>query len=166
MNRLGADLAIVLIRELDGFAREIDLWPDDDRVWQTAPGVANSAANLALHVAGNLQYFVGSVLGDSGYVRSREAEFGRRSGSRAELVEELRAARRAVDTVLPGLPDARLTSDFPEAVGGHRVRTDRFLLHLAVHAGYHLGQASYLRRVLLGDTRTSAALPLQPLAIP
>ena len=160
MSDLGDTLALMLVREIDGFERELDLWPDDEQVWRTATGVTNSAANLALHVAGNLQYFVGGVLGGTGYARDREAEFGRRSGSRREVIEELRAARLVVQSVLRSFPDDRLVSEFPGVPGGHRIRTDRFLMHLAVHAAYHLGQASYLRRMLLNDTRTSGTLPL------
>jgi hypothetical protein len=32
-----------------------------------------------------------------------------------------------------------------------------------VHAGFHLGQAGYLRRVLTGNIASSGAIPLQPL---
>ena len=48
------------------------LFPDDETVWRTLPGVPNSAGNLALHVAGNLQHFVGAVLGGSAYVRDED----------------------------------------------------------------------------------------------
>lgn len=77
-------LQTLLVRELNGFAKEIEMFPDDELMWTAMPGVTNSAANLAWHVCGNLQHFVGTVLGGTGYVRNREAEFGRRSGSRAE----------------------------------------------------------------------------------
>ena len=74
------DFSLILARELDGMAREIQAFPDDESVWQTAPGVTNAAGNLALHLAGNVQHFIGALLGRTGYVRDREAEFGRRSG--------------------------------------------------------------------------------------
>ena len=62
-------IAALLQRELQGFERELQLFPDDETVWRTMPGVPNSAGNLVLHVAGNLQHFVGAVLGGSAYVR-------------------------------------------------------------------------------------------------
>src|SRR6186713_2326213 len=71
-------IAALLQRELAGFEREIGLFPDDETLWRTMPGVPNSAGNLALHVAGNLQHFVGAVLGGSAYVRDRNGEFSRR----------------------------------------------------------------------------------------
>ena len=57
------DVVALLTRELDGFKRELALFPDDQSVWRTVPGVTNSAGNLALHIAGGLQYLVGGVLG-------------------------------------------------------------------------------------------------------
>ncbi len=71
MNILTTDVRSLLVRELEGFKREIALFPDDASVWKTVPGVTNSAGNLAMHVAGGLQHFIGGVLGGSGYVRNR-----------------------------------------------------------------------------------------------
>ncbi len=164
MNQLAQDLSRLLVRELEGFRREVELFPDDESVWKTTAGVTNSAGNLALHVAGNLQHFVGAVLGRTGYVRDRDAEFNRRSGSRAELVAGLDAAMRAVRDTLPSLPAARLDEPYPEPVMGTTVRTGFFLCHLATHLAFHLGQAGYLRRALTGDARTSGAVPVRVLA--
>jgi hypothetical protein len=86
-----------------GFEREIELLPDDESVWRTVRGITNSASNLALHIAGNLQYYVGAVLGGSGYVRQRDLEFSRRSGTRREIIGELQKAAAAVRQVVPTL---------------------------------------------------------------
>jgi hypothetical protein len=165
VNQTAHDIGQLLTRELEGFKREIQLFPDDESVWRTAPGVTNSAGNLALHVAGGLEYLVGSVLGGTGYVRNRDAEFGRRSGTRAELVEALDHAIVVVRDVLPRLPQDRLAADYPEPVLGVRFRTGLFLMHLCAHAALHLGQAGYLRRVTTGDVTSSGPLPLAPLAL-
>lgn len=160
------DCALVqrmLRRELETFRRELELFPDDETVWKTIPGVTNSAGNLALHVAGNLQHFVGAVLGGTGYTRDREREFGRRSGTRREVIGEIDAALRVVDDVLPRVPAARLAEEFSEAVAGVRVPTGLFLLHLATHAAFHLGQAGYLRRALTGNGASSGGVSLPAL---
>ena len=154
------DVTTLLVRELEGFKRELDLFTDDESVWRTMPGVTNSAANLALHVAGGLQHLVGAVLGGTGYVRDRAAEFGRRAGTREEVRAELDRAIAIVRVVLPGLPDRVLDAEFPETVLGARFRTRIFLLHLCAHAAFHLGQAGYLRRAVMQDWRTSGALPI------
>jgi Protein of unknown function (DUF664) len=160
-----ADFARSLVRELEGFKRELALFPDDETVWRTATGVTNSAGNLALHVAGNLQYFIGSVLGRTGYVRNREVEFGRRTESRDAILRELDAAVAVVRDVLPVLSAETLAADFPEPVMGLRFRTSAFLVHLCAHAGFHLGQAGYLRRIVTGDATSSGPIPLGPLAL-
>jgi Protein of unknown function (DUF1572) len=162
---VSADFARSLVRELEGFKRELALFPDDGTIWKTAPGITNSAGNLALHLAGNLQHFIGSVLGGTGYVRNREAEFGRRSGSRDEIYRELDATIAVVRRVLPSLPAETLAGEFPEIVMGLRFRTSTFLVHLCAHAGFHLGQAGYARRIVTGDATTSGPIPLQPMAL-
>jgi hypothetical protein len=155
----------LLARDLEGLVREVALFPDDETLWRILPGVANSAGNLGLHVAGNLQHFVGAVLGSTGYVRHRELEFSRRSGSRAEVIEELERALAMLRQVLPTIPEERLAAPYPDAVGGFPIETGLFLVHLAGHLTFHLGQAGYLRRILTGSSESSGAIPLQPLAM-
>ena len=164
MSRTAADFSLGLARELEGFKRELALFPDEESVWKTVPGITNSAGNLALHLAGNLQFFIGAVLGHTGYVRNRDLEFGQKSGARAAIYAELDAALAVVRTVLPDVSDATLDQDFPEAVMGTKFRTGTFLVHLVSHAGFHLGQAGYLRRALTGDATSSGPIPLGPLA--
>ena len=161
MSPFAADIALNLVRELEGFKRELSHFPDDESVWSTLPGVANSAGNLALHVSGNLQHFVGAVLGGTGYVRNRDLEFGQRSGPRENIYAELDAAISVVRRVLPSLPNDRLEHEFPELLMGMKFRTSTFLLHLCAHAGFHLGQAGYLRRILTGNAKSSGPLPLE-----
>jgi hypothetical protein len=129
------------------------------------PGITNPAGNLAVHVAGGLQYLIGSVLGHTGYVRDRDAEFSRRSGTRSDVTAELDRALAVVREVLPRLSPAALATEFPEPVFGVKFHTSRFVLHLCAHAAFHLGQAGYLRRVMTGDSTSSGPLPLGPLGI-
>jgi hypothetical protein len=160
MKMLTEDLTLLLVRDLRAFAREIDLCPDDDVLWRTAPGVTNSVGNLALHVSGNLCHFVGAVLGATGYHRDRPLEFSRRSGSREEVRREVEGTIDVVSGVLARLPADVLDRDYPEAVLGVVLSTRLFLLHLATHLAHHLGQAGYLRRLLTGDVTSSG--PVSP----
>lgn len=167
MNNLATNVGTLLVRELHAFAREIELYPDDTTVWQKAPGITNSAGNLALHVAGNLQHFVGAVLGGTGYVRNRELEFSRSSGSRAEIKAELEAAIVAVQKTLPALSAEVLARAYPSSpVPGREIGTALFLQHLCSHASFHLGQAGYLRRVITGDSRSSGPVSLHEVMSP
>lgn len=160
---LSEEVRRLMSRELEAFAREIELFPDDTMPWSTLPGVTNSAGNLARHVCGNLKHYVGALLGATGYKRDRDAEFAAREGTRGALAAELRETGRVVADVLPRVPAEVLAAPFPEAVGGVVPRCDRFLLHLCAHLAFHLGQAGYLRRALTGDARTSGAVAVKAL---
>jgi hypothetical protein len=78
MNPIAA-LRMILLRDLRALGREIALFPDETSIWVVLPGLSNSAGNLALHVAGNLQHFLGHVLGGTDYIRDRDQEFAQRS---------------------------------------------------------------------------------------
>ena len=144
-----------LIRDLKAMAQEISAFPDGPDLWHTPPGIANAAGNLAVHVAGNLQFFVGGVLGGSGYVRDRDRELNRRSGSREEVLAELDRAREQVQRVLPMLTAAQLAGDFPAVPDGPPVAVEAFLVRLCAHSAYHRGQLNYLRRMLVGQNPVS-----------
>ena len=161
---LAADIGRMLERELVAFRREVELFPDDATLWKVVPGITNSAGTLALHVAGNLRHFIGGVLGKSGYIRDRDAEFNRRGVTRAKVMAELEQAEEEIEPAILALTDAVLAAPYPVAVGGVTLPTGRFLTHLAVHTGFHLGQAGYLRRVLTGETTSSGAIGLGALA--
>jgi hypothetical protein len=148
---LAADLSAMLDRDLRTLRRELEAYPDERQIWQPVPGLANTAGTLALHLAGNLQHFVGGQLGGTGYVRNREAEFARRDVPRAELIAEIERARVAVATGLGAVAAKDLGAEYPELIGGCRIRTGDFLVHTAVHLAYHLGQVDSHRRVVTGN---------------
>ncbi len=158
------DVRRILVRELEAFAREVELFPDDEVLWRTVPGITNSAGNLALHACGNLRHFVGAVLGGTGYVRDRPAEFATRAGRREDVARALRETAEVVATTLARVPGSVLAAPYPEPHDGVQLAGGRFLLHLSVHLAFHLGQAGYLRRALTGDARSSGAVSLKALA--
>lgn len=164
MSEPASWLRLLLVRELEAFGRELSLFPNDELVWATLPGISNSAGTLALHVCGNLQHFVGGILGATGYVRDRDAEFSQRGVSRTALAREISQTIHVVESVLPRLSSRDLTLEYPEAVGGVRFTTGLFLLHLSTHIAHHLGQAGYLRRALTGESRHSEAISVKALA--
>jgi len=157
------DVRRLLTRELQAFAREVELFPDDESLFRTVPGVTNSAGNLALHVSGNLQHFVGAVLGGSGYVRNRDAEFQSKSGRREDVARGLHETVAVVSETLGRLSEDALEKPYPQPVAGLELPCRLFLIHLAVHLSLHLGQAGYLRRIVTGDARSSGPVSLQAL---
>jgi hypothetical protein len=155
---LAADLAAILDRELRTLRRELEAYPDERQIWQAVPGLANTAGTLALHLAGNLQHYVGARWGGTGYVRNRDAEFARRDVPRAELIAEIEQARTAVAAGLGAVRPQELDAEFPELIGGCRVRAGDFLVHTAMHFAYHLGQVDSHRRVVTGNADGVGAL--------
>lgn len=136
----------VLMRDLDSLSDQLNAYTDEADIWRTVPGIANSAGTLALHLAGNIQHFIGAQLGETGYVRDRDAEFGRRDLPRRELLEQIDAARTALETGLSQLEAGALDSPYPLELAGTRAATGQFIVHLVAHLAYHLGQVDYLRR--------------------
>jgi len=156
-----SEIAVRLIeRELNTLREEIELYPDDRTLCQELPGLRNPGGNLALHLCGNLQHFVGGILGGSGYVRQREAEFARRDLTRAELLAEIEKTRAVVGRTLRALPADRWASDFPAELQGKFLPTPLFLAHLCVHLSYHLGQLNVHRRAVTADVRTPASISI------
>ncbi|MFN0177314.1 MAG: DinB family protein [Gemmatimonadales bacterium] len=154
----------MMIRELETLRNDIAALPDDPMLWQTLPGVTNSIGTLALHLAGNLQHFVGTVLGRTGYVRHRDVEFSARGLPRADVLAGIERAKQAVSAVLLGQP-IDLLAEYPETVGGkYRVTTGDWLIHLEAHLAYHVGQAGYLRRILMASPVAVPAVGLPSLA--
>jgi uncharacterized damage-inducible protein DinB len=156
-------LRLLIGRELRAVKRELEAYPDDASVWRVVPGITNTGGTLALHLAGNLQHFLGAILGNSGYKRDRDAEFARRDVPRKELLAGIDAAIAAVDKTLQRVEADTLGAPYPEPVANRTVPTDFFLVHLASHLAYHLGQIDYHRRAVTGDSRTVDALSVREL---
>jgi len=153
----------VLARELRTLAREVDAYPSDAALWQVVPGVTNSGGTLALHLAGNISHYIGAVLGRTGFVRDRPAEFALRDVPRAEVKARVQDALASVEQVLSELPPGSLEAPYPEVLAGRTLGTEQFLVHLVAHFGYHLGQIDYHRRMLPAESGTVGALSLSEL---
>ena len=137
-------------RELDKLIAELELFESEAALWAGAAGVSNAAGNLALHIVGNLNQYIGVRLGGTDYLRDRSAEFGSRNIPRHELIARVSATKTMLETVLVRLDTAQLEEVYPEEVLGYAMTTRYFLIHLYGHLNYHLGQVNYLRRVLHG----------------
>lgn len=135
-------------RDLSKLEEEIKLYPSEESVWTIQSDIKNSGGTLCLHLCGNLQHFIGAVLGQNGYVRNREEEFSARNVARHILLDEIIKTRQTVKHVLLNFNPEQLGSDYPLQVWGYPVTTTLFLMHLAGHLNYHLGQVNYHRRIL------------------
>lgn len=135
-------------RDLARLRSEIEQYASEDGLWIVSDGITNSAGNLTLHLVGNLKHFIGAVLGSSGYVRDRDAEFSSKPVGRGVLVTQIDATVEVVKTTLTSLKEEDLAATYPIEVFGSPMTTEFFLIHLHSHLNYHLGQINYHRRLL------------------
>jgi len=154
---VATELSALFARDLTRLRQEVDAFPDTPSLWVTGPGVANSAGTLVLHLDGNLREFVGRQLGGNAYRRDRPAEFNRRDATREELSRVARDLANEIPAIIAGLSDAALGATFPENVLGQPMSSRQFLIHLAGHLNYQLGQIDYLRRLTTGQGAISLA---------
>jgi len=125
---------------------EVEAFPSDESLWLEHHGITNAAGTLVLHLIGNTRWFIGSVLGTTGYVRDRPQEFAERDLSREELLRRLHEAERDVSETLLHLPADAFALQYSLDVFGERSTTD-VLVHLLRHFAYHVGQINYYRRM-------------------
>jgi hypothetical protein len=135
------------LQGLEVLRDEINAVNADGKLWKTQGDIINPPGTLALHLAGNIQHFIGAQLGKTGYVRKRDYEFNARDLKLEELLAEINAARDAIIDTFNKIPDAGLASKYPIEFLGQKRTTTEVLFILYGHMQYHLGQINYLRRI-------------------
>ncbi len=142
------NLIKLLLRDLEKLKQELTSFKDEKNMWEVSGEVKNSAGNLCLHICGNLQHFIGAILGKSGYVRNRDEEFSKKNIPIEELLSEIDKTTKVVEKSLKKVDEKKLGETFPINIFGYEMTTGFFLTHLTTHLSYHLGQINYLRRLL------------------
>jgi uncharacterized damage-inducible protein DinB len=140
-------LTEVFEKDLVRLKNEIELYTKEEHLWQKSEGINNSAGNLCLHILGNLNNYVGAILGKTGYIRNRPAEFSEIT-TKEVLLNAIDDATEMVKKVISNLELSTFEQAYPENVFGYEMKTDYFLIHLLGHLNYHLGQINYHRRIL------------------
>lgn len=149
MREFQENLAYLFDRDLDRLTTEIKQYQEDNKLQQTSGKITNSAANLTLHLIGNLNHYLGHQLGGTDYKRDRDAEFGRKDITKEELLNQLEDCKKVVADSLQKVNDDQLeTTHDPGFQSGESMTIRQFLMHLYGHLNYHLGQINYHRRLL------------------
>jgi uncharacterized damage-inducible protein DinB len=138
----------IIKRELLKLKTEIESYKRESNLWCVEKNIANSGGNLCLHLIGNLNTYIGAILGESGYIRDRDAEFSLKNIPRKELIQRIEDTIQVIDHVLPKLTAEQLEREYPIIVLKEPTSTAFFLVHLATHLTYHLGQINYHRRLI------------------
>lgn len=137
----------VFEKDLIRLQLEIEAFEGEENLWLKSDGINNSAGNLCLHIIGNLNNYIGAILGNTGYIRNRPLEFTEKV-TKNNLLEKIKNTQEVVFKTLENLNSDQLEKIYPEDVLGYRMTTEYFLIHLLGHLNYHLGQINYHRRIL------------------
>lgn len=144
------ELSRLYYRDLTRLIQELEAFPNDESLWQTLPGVTNSAGNLALHLEGNLREFIGRLIGGLAFERKRDLEFSTKNLTRKELTGRIDSVRSVVPGVVAAMTSGLLEASYPQLMAGSVMTHQQALMHTYGHLSYHLGQIDYLRRTLTG----------------
>jgi len=148
MKLLTNHLIALYERDLNKLKQEIQSYENEEKLWEVSGNINNSAGNLCLHLTGNLRHFIGTILGKTNFVRNREAEFSLKNIPQNQLIQDVESTIAVIKEVLPQLTEEQLAQEYPLQVLGYPMPTSYFLIHLAMHLDYHLGQINYHRRLL------------------
>ena len=135
-------------RDLYKLKIEIESYSNERNLWLVEKGITNSAGNLCLHLVGNLNAFIGAQLGNTNYIRQRDLEFSNKDVPRSELLKMVDDTIAVIENTLGKLKEQDLEKEYPLLVFKEKTTTEYFLMHLATHLTYHLGQINYHRRLL------------------
>ena len=137
-------------RDLDKVKEELNAYANEADMWKVEKGISNSAGNLALHLIGNLNHFIGATLGHTNFVRKRDSEFTLKNIARAELINEIDKTKGVIRHTFARLGNEDFEKIYPLKVLNKESSTMFFMIHLATHLNYHLGQINYHRRLIGG----------------
>ena len=118
-----------------------------EQIWWRPNEASNAIGNLVLHCVGSTRFYIGHVIGNSDFVRNRDAEFSeRRSLPAAELLALLNISVEEADDVLSHLDPTTLLTPAERALKPAIVM-DIISLQIA-HYALHVGQIAYATKLL------------------
>jgi DinB superfamily len=132
-------------------------WVDpltEAQFWRNPFPYGNDIGHLVLHLTGNLNYYIGAQIAQTGYVRERDKEFAdEHPPTKAETLQKFDDAVSLVATTIR----KQSCDDWSAPYSGRGANsTSRFgiVLDCAAHADHHLGQIINLSRELSRSPRT------------
>lgn len=141
-------LIFLFDRDLNKLKNELKTYQNEADIWKVSIGINNSAGNLALHLIGNLNHYIGAEMGNSGYQRNRDSEFTLKDVPRDEILKMIEDSRHVIIKALLEFPEDWFSRRYPLEEFGYPMTYEYFMVHLVSHINYHLGQINYHRRLL------------------
>jgi uncharacterized damage-inducible protein DinB len=152
MSELSNAVNGALAREYRERATEMYRWVDplsEEQFWTNPYEYGNSVGHLVLHLTGNLSYYIGAQIADTGYIRNRNLEFTESlRPSKAEVMRKFAETIAMVAATIEQQSEKDWT--LPYTAEREPEAKDRFtaFLRCAVHFYHHVGQINYLSREL------------------
>jgi uncharacterized damage-inducible protein DinB len=152
MSELTNTISTAFASEYRRHAAELHKWVDplsERQFWQNPYSYGNSVGHLVLHLTGNLSYYVGARIADTGYIRNRDLEFTEsRHPSKVDVLGKFDDAIAMVIATIEHQSETDWT--LPYSAEREPEAKNRFTLFLrcAGHFYHHVGQINYLCREL------------------
>jgi uncharacterized damage-inducible protein DinB len=147
MSDLSSTLRSVLIdRYHSNAARVCELAAPltPEQFWQKAFSFGNSFGHLVLHLTGNLNYYIGAQIAQTGYVRDRPREFNDpHPPSKEQALERFEDAVAMVVKTVGAQSPADWSLPYSGAGANAKDRLD-MVVQCAAHMQHHIGQMIYL----------------------
>jgi len=116
----------------------------DKQFWQKPFPYGNSFGHLVLHLTGNLNYYIGTQIAKTGYVRDRPREFNDPNPpSKEEALKRFDDAVAMVQRTIRAQSQEDWTAEYSGAGTNAKVRLD-MIMQCAAHIQHHIGQMIYL----------------------
>jgi uncharacterized damage-inducible protein DinB len=124
--------------------RELAAPLTEQQFWTKPFPYGNSFGHLVLHLTGNLNYYIGAQIGNTGYTRDREREFTEsHPPAKEDALKKLDAAVAIVTETIRVQSSADWTRAYSGAGTNCGNRLD-ITMHCAAHMQHHIGQMIYL----------------------
>ncbi len=124
--------------------RELAAPLSNTQFWSKPFAFGNSFGHLVLHLTGNLNYYIGAQIANTGYLRDRAREFNTPNPPSKE--EALKRLDGAVAMVIETIRK-QSSADWGEpysAVGASASNRLDMVMQCAAHMQHHIGQMIYL----------------------
>jgi hypothetical protein len=116
----------------------------EKQFWQKPFPYGNSFGHLVLHLTGNLNYYIGAQIANTGYVRDRPREFNDPNPpSKQEALKRLDDAVAVVQQTIRAQSPDDWSAEYSGAGTNAKTRLD-ILFVCAAHMQHHIGQMIYL----------------------
>jgi uncharacterized damage-inducible protein DinB len=124
--------------------RELAMPLTEEQFWTKPFSYGNSFGHLALHLTGNLNYYIGALIANTGYIRDREHEFtDSNPPSKDDALKELDSAVAMVMETIRRQSPEDWTKPYA-AVGTNCSNRLDIVMQCAAHMQHHIGQMIYL----------------------